>query len=51
MDLPNWNLKEFYPSYTSNLINKDIKILKKKTGEFSLKFKGKLNFKKTSFKL
>ena len=43
MDLPNWNLKEFYPSFTSNLINKDIKILKRKTGEFSLKFRGKLN--------
>ena len=46
MTLPNWNLNEFYSSFTSDQINKDIKSLKQKTREFSSKFKGKLKLLK-----
>ena len=43
MTLPSWNLTEFYPSFTSTEIDKDIKTLKKKTKKFSSSFKGKLS--------
>mgnify|MGYP001204185145 CR=1 FL=1 len=42
MTLPNWDLNEFYSSFTSDEINKDIKTLQKKANDFSRKFKGKL---------
>ncbi len=51
MTLPNWNLNEFYPSFTSDQINRDILSLKQKTREFSSKFKGKLKSLKKSYLL
>ena len=42
MNLPTWNLSEFYSSFKDDQINNDIKTLKKKLKKFSSKYKGKL---------
>ena len=41
--LPEWNLKDFYPSFESKLILKDMNELKKMATLFSKKYKNKLN--------
>ena len=48
MNLPTWNLNEFYSSFKDKQINKDLHSLKKKINLFSIKYKGKLGkLKKT----
>ena len=42
MNLPIWNLNEFYSSFKDEQINKDLHDLKKKINLFSNKYKGKL---------
>ena len=42
MNLPTWNLSEFYSSLKDDQINNDIRTLKKKIKKFSSKYKGKL---------
>ena len=42
MNLPTWNLNEFYLSFKDKQINKDLHSLKKKINLFSIKYKGKL---------
>ena len=42
MNLPSWNLNEFYSSFKDKQINKDLHSLKKKISLFSAKYKGKL---------
>ena len=42
MNLPTWNLNEFYSSFKDKQINKDLHSLKKKISLFSIKYKGKL---------
>ena len=43
MNLPSWNLSEFYLSFKDKQINKDLHSLKKKITLFSNKYKGKLD--------
>ena len=42
MNLPTWNLSEFYTSFKDKQINKDLHSLKKKINLFSIKYKGNL---------
>ena len=42
MNLPTWNLNEFYSSFKDKQINKDLHNLKEKIRLFSNKYKGKL---------
>ena len=42
MNLPTWNLNEFYSSFKDKQINKDLHNLKKKINLFANKYKGKL---------
>ena len=42
MNLPAWNLSEFYSSFKDKQINKDLQSLKKKINLFSIQYKGNL---------
>ena len=42
MNLPSWNLNEFYSSFKDKQINKDLHSLKKKISLFSKEYRGKL---------
>ncbi len=46
MNLPGWNLSEFYSSLKDKTIFSDIELLKKKVNKFSKDYKGKLNLLK-----
>ena len=46
--LPEWNLKDFYPSFESKLISEDMNDVKKMATSFSKKYKNKLNNLKNS---
>ena len=37
--LPEWNLKDFYPSFESKLISEDMNVVKKMATSFSKKYK------------
>ena len=43
MNLPSWNLKEFYPSFRDKSIIDDLKLLENKTLDFAKKYKEKLD--------
>ena len=46
--LPEWNLKDFYPSFESKLISEDMNDVKKMATSFSKKYKNKLNILNSS---
>ena len=48
MTLPNWNLKKFYVNIDDNKISKDLKVLSKKSKNFSNDFRNKLGSLKAS---
>ena len=48
MTLPNWNLKKFYDNIDDNKISKDLKVLSKKSKNFSNEFRNKLGSLKAS---
>ena len=43
MNLPSWNLSEFYPSLKDKSVINDIELLKKKVNKFTKNYKGNLN--------